>query len=67
MCSVSARSLTKGEFLKVYLVIFLFPFIETMCANPSYPVILFGNVAGELILFRLISDRGGVPLSRCFQ
>ena len=37
MFSGSARSLTKGEFLKVYLVIILCRCIETTCTNPSYP------------------------------
>jgi hypothetical protein len=39
MCNGLARSLTKGEFLKVYLVIFLCCCIKTTCTNPSYLVI----------------------------
>jgi hypothetical protein len=38
MCSGSACSLAKGEFLKIRLGIFLCHCIETMRTNPIYPV-----------------------------
>ena len=60
MCSGSARSLTKGEFLKVYLANFLCRCIETTCTNPSYPAIPYLAMSPEnSSCFGLISDMGG--------
>ncbi len=60
MCSGSARSLTKGEFLKVYLAIFLCHCIETTCTNPSYLAISYLAMSPEKSsCFGLISDMGG--------
>jgi hypothetical protein len=55
MSSSSARLLSKGEFLKVYHMMFFCHYIEMMCTNnPSYL-----DVAGELILFWLDFGQGG--------
>ena len=60
MFSSSARSLTKGEFLKVYLVMFLCRCIETTCTNPSYPAIPYLAMSPEnSSCFGLILDRRG--------
>jgi hypothetical protein len=60
MCSGSARSLTKGKFLKVYLMMFLCRFIETLRTNPSYPAIPYLGMSSEnSSRFGLISDGGG--------
>ncbi len=60
MCSGSARSLTKGEFLKIYLVLFLCRCIETTQTNPSYLVIPCLAMSPEnSSCFGLISDGGG--------
>ena len=60
MCSSSARSLTKGKFLKVYLVMFLCRCIKTMRTNPSYPAIPYLGMSPEnSSCFGLISDGGG--------
>jgi hypothetical protein len=68
MFSSSARSLTKGEFLKVYLVMFLCCCIKTICTNPSHLVIPYLAMSLEnSSCFGLILDRGGASLSRCFQ
>ena len=55
------RSLTKGEFLKVYLVMFLCHCIETTRTNPSYPAIPYLTMSPEKnsSRFGLILDRGG--------
>jgi hypothetical protein len=59
MCSGSAHSLTKGEFLKVYLVKFFCRYIETMCTNPSYLAIPYLAMSPEnSSCFGLISDMG---------
>jgi hypothetical protein len=60
MCSGSACSLAKGEFLKIRLGIFLCHCIETMRTNPIYPVIPYLVMLPEISsCFSLISDRGG--------
>ena len=60
MCSGSARSLTKGEFLKIYLVIFVCRCIETRRTNPIYPAIPYLLMSPEnSSCFGLLSDRGG--------
>ena len=60
MCSGSARLLTKGEFLKIYLVPFLCHCIETACTNPSYPALPYlGMLPKYSSFFGLILDRGG--------
>ena len=60
MCSGSACSLTKGKFLKVYLVMFLCCCMETTRTNPSYPVIPYlGMLPENSSHFGLISDGGG--------
>ena len=60
MCSGSACSLTKGEFLKLYLVMFLCHCIKTMCTNPSYPAIPYLVMLLEnSSCFGLILDGGG--------
>ncbi len=60
MCSGSARSLTKGKFLMVYLVMFLCRCIKTKCTNPSYLAIPYLGMSPEnSSRFGLISDGGG--------
>jgi hypothetical protein len=60
MCSGSAGSLTKGEFLKIYLVLFLCRCIEIMQTNPCYLAIPYLVMSPEnSSCFGLISDRGG--------
>ena len=68
MCCGLARSLTKGEFLKVYLVIFLCRCIETTCANHSYPEIPYLAMLPEnSSCFGLISDRVGSVIVTMFS
>jgi hypothetical protein len=60
MCSSLARSLTNGEFLKIYLVIFLRGCIKTTCTNPIYPAIPYLEMSPDnSSCFGLILDRGG--------
>jgi hypothetical protein len=60
MFSGSARSLTKGDFLKAYLVMFLCRCIQTTCTNPSYPVLPYLAMSPEnSSCFGLVLDRGG--------
>jgi hypothetical protein len=60
MCSGSARLLTKGEFLKIYLVLFLCRCIETMRTNPSYLALPYLAMSPEYSsCFSLILDGGG--------
>ncbi len=60
MCNGSARSLTKGKFLKVILVMFLCRCIETTRTNPGYPAIPYLGMSPENSpRFSLISDGGG--------
>jgi hypothetical protein len=60
ICSGSACSLTKGEFLKIYLVLFLCCCIETMHTNPSYPSIPYLAMSLKFSsCFNLISEGGG--------
>ncbi len=60
MCSGSVRSLTKGEFLKIYLVLFLCRCIETMRTNPIYPALPYFSISPKYSsCFCLILDRGG--------
>ena len=64
MCSGSARSLPKGEFLKMYLVIFLCRCIKTPHLSGDT---LFGDVAGELILFWTDFGKGGGAIVTMFS
>ncbi len=60
ICSGSACLLTKGKFLKIYLVLFLCRCIKTTRTNPSYPLIQYLAMSPEFSsCFGLISDRGG--------
>ena len=68
MFSSSARSLTKGEFLKVYLVMFLCRCIQTMCTNPIYPAMPYLAMSPEnSSCFGLILDRGGGAIVTIFS
>ncbi len=59
MCSGSARSLPKGEFLKIYLVIFCAAASKRRAITPSIRQYLICDVAGELILFWPDFGQGG--------
>jgi hypothetical protein len=60
MYSSSARLLTKGEFLKIYLVLFLCRCIETTCIKTSYLLISYLVMSPKYSsCFGLILDRGG--------
>ncbi len=59
MCSSSEPSLTKGEFLKLYLVICLCRCIETTRTTPIYPAIPYLVMSPEnSSCFGLLLDRG---------
>ena len=61
MCSSSACSLNKGEFLKSISCFLLCHCIETMRTNPSYPGIPYLAMLREnSSCLGLISERGGV-------
>jgi hypothetical protein len=60
MCSGSVHLLTKGEFLKIYHVLFLCHCIKTTRANPSYSVLPYLALLPRYSsCFSLILDRGG--------
>jgi hypothetical protein len=68
ICSGSACSLTKGEFLKIYLVLFLCCCNETMPTNPRYLLIPYLVMSPEFSsCFGLISDRGGGAIVTMFS
>jgi hypothetical protein len=68
MCSGSALLLTKGEFLKIYLVLFLCHCIEGTRTNPSYPVIPHLGMSPQYSsCFGLILDRGGGAIVTMFS
>ena len=58
MCGDSAPSLTKGEFLKIYLMIFVCRCIETTRTNPIYLAIPYLAMSPEnSSCFGLISGK----------
>ncbi len=60
MCSSSACSLAKGEFLKINLVLSLCCCIKISHTNPSYPALSYLAMSPEYSsCFGLILDRGG--------